>query len=100
MANSIANVSNTLKIINIVLLSKLMDSRCLVPHFMAVLMGLLNTSFALTEPKSKVPSPVAVFSNNPKAISMGNNISTANTLKKSWTVAAANARLNSLPLLI
>jgi hypothetical protein len=31
---------------------------------------------------------------------MGNKINTENTLKKSCTVAAANARLNSFPLLI
>jgi hypothetical protein len=67
---------------------------------MANLIGLLNTSFPLTEPKSKVPKPVAVFSSNPNAISRGKSISTASTLKKSWTVAAANARLNSLPLFI
>ena len=67
---------------------------------MVVLMGLLKTSFPLTEPKSKVPKPVAVFSNNPNANSRGKSISTANTLKKSCTVAAANARLNSFPQLI
>ena len=51
-------------------------------------------------PKNKEPNPEAVFSSKPKAISIGNSIMTANTLKKSCTVAAAKARLNSLPRFI
>ena len=63
-------------------------------------MGLLNTSSVLILPNRIVPSPVDVFSISPKAISSGNNISTANILKKSCTVDAAKARLNSFPRLI
>jgi hypothetical protein len=51
-------------------------------------------------PKSKEPNPEAVFSSSPKALSIGNSKITANTLKKSCTVAAENARLNSFPRLI
>ena len=67
---------------------------------MVDLIGLVNTLSALIEPNKSFPSPVAVFSKIPKAISRGNNINTASTLKKSWTVAAANARLNSFPRFI
>ena len=84
----------------IVLLSKLKLSRCLAPHLMAVLIGLLNTWSVLIVPNKNIPNPEAVFSNNPKISSIGNNIITANTLKKSWTVAAAKARLNSFPRFI
>ena len=45
---SIANVNSTLSIINNVLLSKLKLSTFLDPHFIAVLIGLLKTSSALT----------------------------------------------------
>ena len=54
----------------------------------------------LTLPNSIFPRPVALFSKIPNAISNGNSIITAITLKKSCTVAAAKARLNSLLLLI
>ena len=70
MEYNIAKVSKTLIKIYIKVLSKLKISSCSDPHFIAVLIGLLNTSFALTEPKSKVPNPVADFSNNPNTIKM------------------------------
>ena len=73
---SIANVNSTLSIINNVLLSKLKLSTFLDPHFIAVLIGLLKTSSALTVPNKSVPKPVAVFSINPNAISSGNRIIT------------------------
>ena len=80
---NIKNVRKILKKMKTTLLSKLKLSRCFAPHLMAVLIGLLNTSLVLIVPKRSAPSPVAVFSTNPKAISSGNNISTASILKKS-----------------
>ena len=94
------NVNNILKIIKRILLSKLSISNFFAPHLIAVLMGLLKTSSVLIVPNKSVPRPVAVFSMNPNAISNGNKIKTAKTLKKSCTVDAAKALLNSLPLLI
>ena len=67
---------------------------------MPVFIGLSNSLLMLTVPKSNAPNPDAVFSSNPKAISIGKSKMTANTLKKSCTVAAAKARLNSLPRFI
>jgi sodium-dependent phosphate cotransporter len=59
----------------------------------------LEMIFGILE-KSAFAAPTALFSNIPNIISNGNNIITAITLKKSCTVAAAKARLNSLFLLI
>ena len=82
------------------LLPELNVSKWFVPHLIAVFIGLLNISAVLTVPNSIFPRPIAHFSKIPNAISNGNSIITANTLKKSCTVAAAKARLNSLLLLI
>ena len=83
-----------------VVLSKLNSCTCLDPHFIAALIGLLNTSSVLIVPNKSVPRPVAAFSINPKANSSGSKIITDNTLNISWCVAAEKARLNSFPLLM
>ena len=83
-------------------MSNVKDSINLAPDLTAALIGLFawSTSTFKTLPNNISANVLASFSIKWNVISIGNIIITARMLKKSCTVDAAKARLNSFPLFI